>query len=55
MDRKLTTDEYFAEPEAMARRELVWAWCGSRRLGNVYVSPLDVVFDRKKALCSSPT
>ena len=79
MERRLTTDEYFAEPEAMARRELVWGvvreppspfrkhqgtvtqatvvlatHVQDRRLGRVYVSPLDVVFDRQKALVLQP-
>ena len=79
MERKLTTDEYFAEPEAMVRRELVWGMVReppspfrahqgvvtratvllaehvlSHRLGRVYVSPLDVVFDRQKALVLQP-
>lgn len=79
MERRLTTDEYFAEPEAMVRRELVWGFVREppspfRKhqgvvtqttmvlaehvmdggLGNVYVSPLDVVFDREKALVLQP-
>ena len=79
MERKLTTDEYFAEPEAMVRRELVWGvvreppspfrkhqgvvtqatvllaeHVQSHELGRVYVAPLDVVFDREKALVLQP-
>jgi Uma2 family endonuclease len=79
MERKLTTDEYLAEPEVMARRELVWGVVREppspfrkhqgvvtqatvllsehvldRKLGRVYVSPLDVVFDRKNALVLQP-
>ena len=71
MKLKMTTDEYFAGPEAMVRRELVWGVVREppspfrkhqgvvtratvllsehvldHGLGRVYVSPLDVVFDR---------
>ena len=79
MERRLTAEEYFAEPEAMVRRELVWGvvreppspfrthqgvvtqatvllaeHVHSHTLGRVYVAPLDVVFDRDKALVLQP-
>jgi Uma2 family endonuclease len=79
MERRLTTDDYLAGPEAMVRRELVWGVVReppspfrkhqgvvtqttlllaehvlSHHLGRVYVSPLDVVFDRQRALVLQP-